>query len=72
MTFTPPDEPDPGFFDRVPEDAGFFDLVPEDLVWDAEVADRAPVVPDDVELVTDVAVMMSVFAAQRLERVEGL
>ncbi|WP_374315370.1 DUF222 domain-containing protein, partial [Microbacterium sp.] len=76
MTFTPPEEPGPGFFDRVPEDAGedagFFDMVPEDLVWDAEVADRAPVVPDDVELVTDVAVMMSVFAAQRLERVEGL
>ncbi|WP_374314809.1 DUF222 domain-containing protein, partial [Microbacterium sp.] len=72
MTFTPPDEPGPGFFDRVPDDAGFFDMVPADLVWDAEVAGRVPVVPDDVELVTDVAVMMSVFAAQRLERVEGL
>lgn len=40
-----------------------------DLRWSA---DWLPPVPDDVDLVTEVSTLMSVFAAERLERIDGL
>lgn len=39
---------------------------------DPDIATWAPPAPDDVELVTEVAGMMAVFAAQRFERVDAL
>jgi hypothetical protein len=72
--------PGDGSFDLVPDvgsrglevDAGLWDPVAEAGIWDAELAGWVPPVPDDVGLVTEVAGMMSIFAAQRLERVDML
>jgi hypothetical protein len=65
--------PDAGSLSLEP-DAGpeYWDPVAEAGIWDAELAGWVPPVPDDVGLVTEVAGMMSIFAAQRLERVDML
>lgn len=59
-------------FSRVDESDVWGGLIPEELVVDVETAGWAAPVPDDVDLVTEVAGMMAVFAAERLQRVDGM
>lgn len=64
MTFSSAHDPGASSPDGVPEWAFLDD--------DPDIADWAPPVPDDVGLVTEVAGLMAVFAAERLERVDAL